>query len=230
MLAEGENYHVYNRGAHKQAIFTSAEDYERFQILLYLLNGKFSILMRDILASYKGKPLRNIFIEEPSDRSLVDILGYALMPNHFHLVLRQKVDDGVSRFMQKLCTAYSMYYNEKYDHSGVLFQGRYKRKHIDDESYFRYIFSYIHLNPLELLQKDWEKKGIKNPVRARAFLAKYHFSSFPDYTGDPRPENSILADRDIPDFLKDQNDLEEMLKWEAQSAEARPLQKLGITS
>jgi putative transposase len=103
MLAEGENYHVYNRGAHKQAIFTSPEDYDRFQVLLYLLNTKLPVVMRDILSEYKNRDVADIFLEEPSDRSLVDILGYTLMPNHFHIIMRQRSKDGISRFMKKLC-------------------------------------------------------------------------------------------------------------------------------
>jgi putative transposase len=213
MLAEGENYHVFNRGAHKQVIFTCPEDYDRFQILLYLLNTKVPIVMRDILPNYHGRSLDNIFIEEPSDRSLVDILGYALMPNHFHLIIRQKSADGISRFMRKLCTAYSMYFNEKYEHSGVLFQGRYKANHIDNDAYFRYIFAYVHLNPYDIMQPDWKDVGMKNRALARSFLSNYRHSSLCDYIGAQRPEHAILARTDVPDFLKDQNDVEDLLKW-----------------
>jgi putative transposase len=113
MLAEGESYHIFNRGAHKQAIFRSQNDYNRFQVLLYLLNTKFPVVMRDILLEYKDRDFADIFLEEPSDRSLVDILGYALMPNHFHIIMRQRSKDGITRFMKKLCTAYSMYFNAK---------------------------------------------------------------------------------------------------------------------
>jgi putative transposase len=220
MLAEGECYHVFNRGAHKQAIFHSTEDYDRFQILLYLLNTKLPIVMREILDDYKGRSLGNIYLEEPSDRSLVDVLGYALMPNHFHLILRQKADAGISRFLKKLCTAYSMYFNAKYEHSGVLFQGRYKANHIDNEAYFRYIFSYVHLNPLELVQPTWKESGIKNRALAKSWVSNYQHSSFRDYVGNERPESFILANHDIPDFLKEQNDLDDLL----QDAKDRPLE------
>jgi putative transposase len=219
MLAEGEHYHVFNRGAHKQAIFTCPEDYDRFQVLMYLFNTRQPIVTRDILANYKGRSLADIFLEEPSDCSLVDVLGYALMPNHFHLILRQKVDAGISRFIRKLCTAYSMYFNTKYEHSGVLFQGRFKASHLDNEAYFRYIFSYVHLNPFELMQSDWKDVGVKNPALARSFLSNYRHSSFRDYVGGLRPERAILAREDIPDFLKDQNDITELLKWKSVDAE-----------
>ena len=215
VLAVGENYHVFNRGAHKQTIFCCQEDYDRFQILLYLLNTRLPVVMRDILSNYKGRSLANIFIEEPCDRSLVDILGYALMPNHFHLIIRQRAEKGISRFMKKLCTAYSMYFNEKHEHSGVLFQGRYKAKHIDNDSYFRYIFAYVHLNPFDLMQSDWKDVGVKNRALARSFLSNYRHSSLCDYVGAERPEHAILARADAPDFLKNQNDVEDLLKWQS---------------
>jgi putative transposase len=213
VLAEGEYYHVFNRGAHKQAIFSSEQDYERFQLLLYLLNTRFPIVMRDILEEYKGRPLTDVFVEEPCDRSLVDIVGYALMPNHFHLILRQRSEHGISCFMKKLCTAYSMYFNTKYAHSGVLLEGRYKASHIDTQSYFRHIFAYVHLNPFALLQRDWKEVGVKNPVLARSFLSNYRYSSFRDYHGAERPERVILRHENAPDFMKNQNDLEEFLNF-----------------
>jgi putative transposase len=216
VLAEGEHYHVFNRGAHKQAIFTSEEDYDRFQILLYLLNTKLPVVMKDIIPNYQGRSLANVFIEEPSDRSLVDILGYALMPNHFHLILRQRAENGISRFMKKLCTAYSMYFNVQHEHSGVVFQGRYKANHIDNEPYFRYIFAYVHLNPFDLMQSDWKDVGIRNRALARSFLCNYRHSSLCDYIGaNIRPEYAILSRESVPDFLKTQNDVEELLKWQS---------------
>lgn len=215
MLAEGENYHVFNRGAHKQAIFTCPEDYDRFQVMLYLLNTKLPVVMRRILSEYKNRDLADIFLEEPSDRSLVDILGYALMPNHFHLILRQRSEEGISRFMRKLCTAYSMYFNVKYDHRGCIFQGRYKASHIDNDAYFRYIFAYVHLNPFDLMQADWKDVGVKNRALTRSFLSNYRHSSLCDYIGAERPEHAILSREGVPDFLRAQNDVEDLLKWES---------------
>src|SRR3989344_2030506 len=97
---------------------------------------------------------------EVVDGSLVSVLAYCLMPNHFHLVLRQKNQDGITLFMRKLATAYAMYFNTKYDHSGVLFQCRYKSKHVNTDAYLRWIFSYVHLNPLEIIQPEWKERGI----------------------------------------------------------------------
>jgi len=214
VLLEEEYYHVYNRGAHKGAIFMHEEDYKRFLLLLLVVNTSKHIEMRTTLQKYAGRPSARVF-EESFDKSLVDILSYSLMPNHFHLILRQKADDGISRFMKKLCTAYSMYFNMKYDHSGVLFQGRYKSVHIDNDPYFQYLFAYVHLNPVELVQPRWKEIGIKEKNKVRMFLSSYRYSSYYDYCVGARPEKSVLAEDDLVKFLKDKNDLEDLLAWES---------------
>jgi len=168
--------------------------------------------MREIRTKYKGRSFADVFKYEKREKSLVSILAYSLMPNHFHLVLQQVADAGVTTFMKKVSTGYSMYFNTKYEHSGVLLQGRFKSSHIDNESYFRYIFSYVHLNPVELIEKDWEKKGVQDPARVRDALNNYRYSSFFDYSIGEREEGVILDKTQIPDFLVTQNDLEDMLQ------------------
>jgi putative transposase len=214
-LAVGETYHVYNRGAHKSKIFTSSPDYERMLLLLYLCNSSLPLNLRDVLSNNKGRSFADIFMSpglrgEDSSR-LVDILAYCLMPNHYHLVVRQRTDQGISTFIKKIGTAYSMYFNTKYEHSGTLFQGRFKSSHIDTEAYFRYIFAYVHLNPLELVEPGWDTKGVSNRKKAEKFMDEYPYSSFLDYSQSTRPENSILSRESEPGFLTSQNDLEELL-------------------
>jgi putative transposase len=210
-LENGETYHIYNRGAHKSAIFFDHADYIRFAALLFLGNSSAPTHISNLSKEYRGPALIKIFEEAESDKSLVDVLAYCLMPNHFHLVLRQKNDGGIERFMRKLATAYSMYFNTKYAHSGVLFQGRYKSRLVDDEAYYRYLFAYIHLNPIEIIEPNWKEKGITNYRKVEAFVKKYPHSSFIDYSVKKRPEGIILAEEDVPEFLASQNDLEELL-------------------
>lgn len=211
-LVVGETYHVYNRGAHKQNIFTCEADYNRFQLLLYIANQSQSVNLRDLISSkkYKGESFVKMFEEERLE-NLVDIFAYSLMPNHFHMVVRPKKEGGLSEFMRKLLTAYSMYFNTKYDHSGVLFQGPFKSKHIDNESYFRYIFAYTHLNALDLFETGWKEEKVKDLLGARTFMKNYPYSSFFDYSVGGRPEGRILSRDSTPDFLTTQNDLEELL-------------------
>jgi putative transposase len=104
----------------------------------------------------------------------VEILLFTLLPNHFHLLLRQKREDGIVKFMQKLGTGYSMYFNQKYNRVGGLFQGRFKAVLISTEVHFIHLPQYIHTNPLSL------NYGGSTSIE---FLKNYRWSSFPDYIG-----------------------------------------------
>lgn len=211
-FAPGETYHVFNRGAHKQDIFTSDSEYRRFLLLLYLANTEEKLELRPIMRRYQGQT-SVIFEEENPTQSLVNIRAYCLMPNHFHLILQEKTPEGITKFMRKVLTAYSMYFNLLHEHSGVLAQGAFKSKHINNENYFRYIFSYLHLNPLSLHSPEWEKRGIEDTSTARKFMESYTYSSFYDYSVRKRPESKIIEWNEIPDFLMTQNDLEELFRW-----------------
>jgi len=224
-FAVGETYHVFNRGAHKEPVFNNEEDYRRFLLLLRLANRVESINMRKILTQYKGRSFANIFQDEDSEHPLVDLYGYCLMPNHFHLILREKIENGISSFLKKVLTGYSMYFNTKYEHSGVLFQGRFKSSHIANEPYFRYIFTYVHLNSLDLIDSGWKEKGLQDYNKVRNHIKNYPYSSFVDYSVSKRPETSILSTETAPDFLKTQNDIEELID---SFAKDRPLHALGI--
>jgi len=207
-LITGETYHIFNRGAHKQNIFTSDEDYRRFQTGLHLANHSEPIIIRDILDT---KKYREPFSGYPADKSLVDVLGYSLMPNHFHIILRQKGDGGITRFMKKAGVSYSMYFNLKYEHSGTLFQGPFKSRHINTDPYHKWIFAYVHLNPISLLVPDWEEGGLKDIHEARYRLSNYRYSSYFDYYTAERPERSILAYAEAKDLIDRKADIEDLL-------------------
>jgi putative transposase len=208
----GETYHLFNRGAHKQDIFTTEAEYRRFLLLLHLANSEEKLELRPILRRHRGQT-SVIFRDEKPTKGLVNVQAYCLMPNHFHLILQEKTEAGITKFMRKVLTAYSMYFNILHQHSGVLAQGAFKSKHINSENYFRYIFSYVHLNPLSLHIPEWEKKGIENIVSAREFMYSYPYSSFYDYIIGERPESAIVEREGTPDFLKTQDDLEGLLRW-----------------
>lgn len=190
-LADGEYYHIYNRGVEKRTIFTARADYERFLFDLYALNDRHPFLNSQY--HYRGSTsierlaARARTLGERQQRvTLVDLVCFCLMPNHYHLLLRQRGDDGVSLFMQKLGTAYTMYFNEKYQRSGALFQGRYKAIHVPHDRYFLPLSRYIHLNPLDMIEPRWKRTGIKNIEKARRFLLTYPWSSYADYVGNPQ--------------------------------------------
>ena len=146
---------------------------------------------------------QNIFEVNRKD-TLVDIVAYCLMPNHVHLAVSSRTafepDPGITRFIHKLCTGYSGYYNRKNDHSGTIWQGPYKEKTADDElSYIRTLISYIHLNPYygikaPNLMKEARPEYLREAIE---YSKKYEYSSFKDYLGDSRQQTPILCAREL---------------------------------
>lgn len=199
-FAENEYYHIYSRGVEKRKIFLNEKDYKRFWALLYIMNQDISFVMGNFLRD-KQKKLEDVFREE-RDTTLVSILGYCLMPNHFHLILYEHTEGGISKFMGKLLTAYSMYFNIKYERSGPLFTHPFRSEHINNESQYMYIFSYLHLNPLSIINKKWKEDGIKNKKEAQEYLEKYQFSSYKDFIENNRLESVIIDFSLIPEYIK----------------------------
>lgn len=198
---EGEHYHVYSRGVEKRKIFLVKKDYDRFTALLYIMNQNTSFKMENFLQN-KHNNLYNIF-EEKREKNLVSILGYCLMPNHIHLILYEHTDGGVSKFMSKLLTAYSMYFNKKYERSGPLFTHPFRSEHISNESQYLYIFSYVHLNPLSTFENNWKENGVKDKKNAEKFLENYKYSSYPDFIDKGRSVSAILDFHNIPKHIKE---------------------------
>ena len=208
-FVSGEYYHLYNRGNSKQKIFHDTEDYRRFVALLYTCNSENNFRMSIVKDSAKKDP----YLWEIGNQ-IVYIGAYCLMPNHFHILITEKEKDGVSKFMQKLSTAYVMYYNIKYERTGSLFEGKFRSQHLGTDQYMKYIFSYIHLNPLKLIQKDWKEVGIKDKKVALNYLNKYKYSSYLDFRGAKRKEGTILNRKAYPNYFPSTNNFErEILDW-----------------
>ena len=206
-LTTGEYYHVYNRGNSKQIIFLDNHDKMRFIKLLLIMNQTSRKRLADISK-------HNIFLK-PAD-PLVAIGAYVIMDNHYHILLQQLQDDGVTKFMQKVGTAYSGYFNKKYKRSGSLYESKFKSRHIDNDIYFKYLYSYIHLNPAKIINQNWKKeilsKGKQDEILI--FLQGYKYSSFMDYMGIQRPENSLLQISNFPPFFKTKKDnLKNIINW-----------------
>lgn len=177
LFVEGEYYHVYNRGVDKRNIFPNDYDYNRFILLLHVLNTNKNLKIRDLL---KGNSFNGL-LKIKNDDPIVAIGAYCLMPNHFHLLVTPLVEGGLSKFMLKLQTSYSMYFNIKNKRSGSLFEGPYKSQHLDTDEYLKYLYSYIHLNPAKLKDKDWIKNGAKDFKSLKEFIMSYKYSSINEY-------------------------------------------------
>ncbi len=205
-FSKGEYYHIYNRGVEKREIFTSESDYNRFVYLLYYANLFEPVNMRSMIN--QGFPSVN------RGETLVDIGGWCLMPNHFHLLVKEKSNGGLSKFLSKLQTGYSMYFNKKNERTGALFQGSFKAEHLNTDEYLKYIYSYIHLNPIKLIQSDWKEKGINDIEKAKEFLLNYKYSSYLDYLNYNREENKIIKKESFPEYFESADVFEkEIFNW-----------------
>jgi len=208
-FAQGEYYHIYNRGNSKQRIFHDDQDHRRFVDLLYISNSSSKFNLYDLNRNHNF----NIYDYE-TDNPLVAIGAYCLMPNHFHILITEIEDSGISKFMQKLATAYSMYYNKKYKRTGGLFEGKFKSEHADSDTYLKYLFSYIHLNIVKLIQKDWKERGIRDKEKTLNHLKLYKYSSYLDYLEINRPQGKILNVKLFPKYFSTRKIFtEEIFEW-----------------
>ena len=180
-FSNGAIYHIYNRGVEKRSIFEDEKDHFRFIHDLYEFNDQDPAENSTFYYGRHGEP--RSFRKPKKRKHLVRLLAYALMPNHYHLLLMQQKDSGVSLFMKKLAAGYTKYFNRRHERSGVLFQGKYKLKPVLKEDYLQHLVSYIHLNPMDVLFPGWRKGGLSSPETAERELARYRWSSYPDYAG-----------------------------------------------
>lgn len=141
-------YHIYNRGVEKRIIFKKDQDYKVFLNYLkeYLSPPPDPL---KITFTLKGGTFKGIPRQVKNYCDEIDLIAYCLLPNHFHLLIKQNSKDSMENFMRSLATRYSMYFNKKYDRVGKLFQGHYKASLISSDAYILHLTRYIHQNPLE---------------------------------------------------------------------------------
>lgn len=205
-----EFYHIYNRGTDKRVIFTDINDYNRFVLLLRLCNSATQVDISNKLR----EGLTELMSIDVSDR-LVDIGAYCLMPNHFHLIVRENQEGGISRFMKKLLTAYSMYFNKKHKRTGGLFEGPFKARHADSDEYLKYLFAYIHLNPVKIIDPEWKENGITDRGKVKEHLTEYRFSSYLDYMSDQKREEELILNKPaFPEYFSNFKEFDEFInEW-----------------
>lgn len=143
-------YHVYNRGVEKRKIFENEKD---FRVFLSYLKSSLSpppdpkTLLKTL--TFKGPTFKGLPRQPRNYSQEIDLLAYCLMPNHFHLLIRQRGAESMEGFIRSLATRYSMYFNKKSGRVGPLFQGNYKAALLTEEPYLLHLSRYIHLNPAE---------------------------------------------------------------------------------
>lgn len=147
VFANGEYYHVFNRGVEKRQIFLVKKDYQRFlETLIYY---------QDANPPVRFSFSKTLLTPKRPREKLVEIICYTLMPTHFHLLLRQVKENGITTFISKISNSYAKFFNTKYKRIGSLFSGPFKAVRIENEEQLLHVNRYIHLNPLiDFLTKD----------------------------------------------------------------------------
>lgn len=185
-------YHILNRGIEKRNIFLDDRDYKRFlKILKYYQYAE----AKRSFSKLTNEDLKNAQRGE----KIVEIISYCLMPNHFHLLIKQVKDKGISDFIRKISNGYTRYFNTKYRRIGPLFQGPYKAVMVESDEQLTHLSRYIHLNPkVSFLVKD---------------LNSYPWSSYTDYIG--LENNDLVNKEEILGFFKDQKSYENFVLEQA---------------
>lgn len=184
----GKIYHVFNRGVEKRSIFLNDSDKWRFLQGMYLFNDESStsnLLFR--LERDKGaanfKTIKEFIRENPAQRKpLVKIMADCLMPNHFHLILEEIKEGGISNFMHKLGVGYVNYFNKKNNRVGGLFQGPFKAVPVEEDLYLKYLLIYLNVvNPGQFIEPELKEKGVQNIEEILRYAESYPWSTHQDY-------------------------------------------------
>jgi len=203
ILTTGSIYHIFNRGVNKNDIFFSTTDYKRFMATAIHYKNFTHKFTAFALSDPVSEKLQKKKMESPK----IQIFAYCLMPNHFHLLVKQLEEGGITWFMQHLSNSYVHYVNLKNDRVGPLFQGRFKNVLVDSDEQLLHVSRYIHLNPLvSNLTSD---------------LKTYPWSSYPSYLSNyndnlSEPEfilSNYKTRRDYEKFVLDQVDYGATLEY-----------------
>lgn len=172
IFANGEIYHIYNLGVERRPVFTNKRDYDRALLTMNFYRFKKVSPSLGKVLNLDSKR-RNFFWSQLFNKGekAVDILGYCLMPNHFHFLLRQLLDDGIVNFISNFSNSYTRYFNEKNKRIGPLSQGAFKAVRIEDNEQFIHVLRYIHINP------------VVSSVIKEEDLENYPYCSLSEYLG-----------------------------------------------
>lgn len=182
LYVENGYYHIYNRGVEKRIIFNDKSDCAVF--LHYL---KLYLLPIEDLKKLQANPQENLKLSRFIPLNLsgeIDLIAFALMPNHIHLLAKQKTKDAMTKLMRRVCTSYVMYFNKKYKRVGSLFQNKYKAILVESDDYLLHLSRYIHLNSSKI----------------KSNLDFSEFSSYPYYLG--YKNASWIKPKEILDYFK----------------------------
>ncbi len=224
-----QSYHIVLRALDDNLLFKDRDDWYRGVFSIYEFNNSAPVdinwrrrqraLFKKRLNSRRSASLE----EEDKRKKLVLVEAFCLMPNHVHLLLRQIQPNGISRFMQKFGGGFAKYFNIKYQRKGHVFQGRFLDVPITDTGHLQVILTYIHTNPIALIEPKWKELGIRDYQRAGKFIEEYKWSSHQDYLD----QQNFPSVTDRKDALEEiggvENYVSSINAWISEKAELRKL-------
>jgi putative transposase len=184
ILANGEYYHIFNRGIDKQPTFTVQREFERAVLTLDYYRFE-NLPLRLSKALQLNLDEKKKLFDNLSDelKKAVEVVTYCFMPNHFHFLLKQKENQGIKKFVSNFCNSYTRYFNtRRKGRNGPIFQGVFKSVHIEDDEQLLHLHRYIHINP------------VVSFVVKKENLENYEWSSFQEYLG---KSNKEICDKEI---------------------------------
>lgn len=232
-LVTGEIYHIYNRGVAGCRAFETARDYQRFFETLY--HYHFYPKIRFFDAQRRAR-LQTRFVSggvvepqtallpppEKTENPLVEIVVNCFMPTHYHLVLKQTKDKGITEFMQKVGASYTKYFNLKHDRFGPLLQGKFKSVLVKSDEQLIHLSRYIHINPSESSKINWDPKKLRD----------YPWSSLREYLGLENEESSLcnkkLVSELILEHFKSPQDYEKFVLAQVSVKESSILERITL--
>ncbi|MBI5405779.1 transposase [Candidatus Kaiserbacteria bacterium] len=201
----GSFVHVIQRGTRGSPIVRDEADRERFLFMLAHFNDEFAPenWFRDISANDQPRFERPIFW--PEQKKIVHILGFCLLTNHFHLLLEEVTEGGISKFLHRIGTAVSKHFNKKYGESGSLFQGPYRSRTIASDTHLTYASAYVQVKNAFDMYRYGLDGAMKAFDQAYTWALNYPYSSLGDYGGvytRPIVDKMLLSERFTPKEYK----------------------------
>ena len=185
-LVNEEHYHIFNRGVARQPTFLNKNDYKQALLTLSYYRFTSPLVRLSRFKEFSQEERNRIALNMQKKKKFAEIISFVFMPNHFHLLLKQTVNNGISHFLSKFTNSYTKYFNTKYNRVGPVFQGVFKSVHVESDEQLIHLSRYIHLNPVVSAIVDEQS------------LLSYSWSSFPEFLAEQ--SDLILRDSVLEHF------------------------------
>ena len=211
VFANDQIYHVFNRGVDRRSVFLTNWEYSRvIETIKYYRFSDLPFRLSKLLNLPQAQRIKVLSDIQSDNEKLVEIISFCIMPNHFHLMLKQLKEGGISKFISNLTNSYTKYFNTKHERVGPLFEGIFKAVIVETDEQLIHLSRYIHLNPVSsfiIQEKD---------------LENYPWSSLPEYLG--KSEENFCKKETVMDLFKNIKDYKKFIM--DQISYAKELEKI----